>query len=350
MEVDNGFEEEGVVRFSLSLPAEYTEASTRSFRRAVVREAAVPGVDGASWGVSIPFDGVTFLADVSAAGRPEARMEVITNYVDRDFFSVLGIPLIRGRGISSDAAGRSEVVVSQALATRLWPDGGAVGRRLRTWDDGAVFEVVGVVGNTRYRSLDGVLDPVAYFSPNDAFGTGHLVLKTEHGGAVAAVRERIESLDGKVPAHDVRGMKAILEGLLWRDRLVTAGVGAFGVLGLALTGLGLCGVAVRLVGARKREIGVRIALGARRRDVFVMVVWEGGTLVACGIVAGMGLVVGGWRLLRSQVPELGLAGMAGSLAEAVIVMVVVGGLALVIPALRAVAMDPATILGRSRRP
>ena len=344
--IDNGFKEEGVVRISLSFPAEYTQASARAFRRALVSGAsAVPGVDAAGWGVSIPFDGVTFLADVSADGRGEARVEVITNYVDPGFFSVMGIPLIRGRGWSGDGEGRSaEVVVSQVLATRFWPAGEAVGRRLRTWDDGAVFEVVGVVGNTRYRSVDGAVEPVVYFPPDDAFVTGHLVMRMEHSGGVAAFWEQIGSLDDRVLAHDVRGMEDILEDMFWRDRLVAAGVGGFGVLALALMGLGLGGTATRLVGLRKREIGVRMALGARRSDVFMLVMGENGFVVASGILAGIGIALGGWRLLLSRVPELDLAGMAGAVGEAVVVVIVVDVLAVGIPAWRAVTVDPAMAL------
>lgn len=344
--IDNGFDEAGVVRISLSFPAEYTKASTRYFRRAVVSEAsAVPGIDAAGWGVSIPFDGVTFLADVSADERPEERVEVITNYVDPGFFSALGIPLIRGGGWSGDGGGRStEVVVSKALATRFWPDGEVVGRRLRTWDDGAVFEVVGVVGNTRYRSLDGAVELVVYFPPNDAFVTGHLVVSTGHIGGVGALRERIGSLDDRVLVRDVRGMEEILEAMFWRDRLVTAGVGGFGVLALTLMGLGLGGTATRLVGLRKREIGVRMALGARRRDVFMLVMGENGFVVASGILAGTGLALGGWRLLLSRVPELDLVGMAGAVGEAVIVVMMVEVLAVAFPAWRAATVDPATVL------
>ncbi len=343
--IDNGFEAEGVVRMSLSFPADYTEASRRSFRLALVSLAsAAPGIDGAGWGVSVPFGGVTFLAEVSADGRPETRMDVVTNYVDSGFFSVLGIPLIRGRGWLGDGEGPLEVVVSQALATRLWPDGEAVGRRMRTTDDGAAFEVVGVVGNTRYRSVDGALAPVAYFRPSDAFGMGHLIFGAEHGVGAAAVRELVTSLDGRVLTHDVRGMEDILADVFRRDRLVATGVGGFGVLALALMGLGLGGTASRVVGLRKQEIGLRMALGGRRWDVFMLLMGDSGFVVASGIVVGTGIFVGGWRLLASRVPELGVGGVVGALGEAVIVVVAVGVLAVAIPVWRAVTVDPGRVL------
>ena len=324
LRMDHGFEPDGVLSVRIPLSrAGYTEKTTGTFRRSLVREvAALPGVRHSSWAFSVPFDGITLLNEVEPEQGSRDPTLVIVNWVDRQFFTTMGISIVRGRGFSEDERWRREVVVSQRLAAMLWPDGDPVGRRLRTVHDDRTFDVVGVVGDTRYRNPDAGIEPMVYFSPNDALPAGYLLVQTAAppSSMVAAVRARTKALDARVLTHDARTMHDFIDALLSQDRRAATGTGLFGAIGLLLVGLGLYGAAARLVGLRRREIGVRLAIGARPRDVCLLLLWEAGVVAICGAVAGVGTVLGGWRLVRNQIPALDAAGLTGALGVSLLVL------------------------------
>ena len=348
MRIDPGFDAENVLRLRISVAEVADEAAAGVLRRTLVSEvAALPGIVDASWGLSIPFGGLAFLTDMASDDGSGPPLTVVTNYVDRRFFSTLGIPFVLGRGFSEGERRRAEVVVSRRLASSLWPAGEPVGRRLRdAAAGGATYEVVGVVGDARYRSLEDELPHVAYFPPDDAFPSGHLVVKSDLPTArtAAAVRERVRALLPGVPIPDTRTLEDVLHTLLERERLVTAGVGAFSGLGLALAAVGLAGTAARQVGRRRREIGVRLALGARPRDVFLMLLRQGGTVLVGGLAGGTALAAGCWRLVRNQLYGVDTAGMVLTLGGAALVLATTGILAVALPARRAMAVEPAAAL------
>lgn len=348
MRIDPGFDADGVLRVNLNLQEVGHSASTAAaFRRALLNEVAtLPAVHAAGWGVSVPFNGIWFLQDVTRGAADSATPTLVQfNHVDRRFFSALGIPVVRGRGFTEDDEGRRTVVVSQRLAALLWPDGDPVGGTLRTTFDGRVHDVVGVVGDTRYRRLEAV-EPVAYFPPDDAALHGHLLVKTDlpPAAASAALRERIRALDARVLTHDVRTMRGIVDDLLWRNRLAAASVGVFGTLGLLLAGVGLYGAGARRVGLRRREIGVRLALGARRRDVFLLLLREGGLVLIAGALGGAGLAAAGWQIARHRIQDVGTGSLTAAFVETALVLGAVGVLAAALPARRAMAVDPAGTL------
>ena len=286
-QIELGFEAEGVLRAQFDLGASgYTELTAKAFRQELVREAAaLPGVQTASWAVSLPFEGITMLYDVSPSSaqrtQAETPLEVIGNHVDRNFFATLGIPIIRGQGFSDADQGRRVIVISQLLAHRLWSDGDPIGRRLQV--DMALgevaYDVVGVVGNARYENLEAELVPAVYFPlpREDAPGLdGNLLLKTELPLSTIAsgLRQRIDELDKNVAVRDIRALSAALDAVLAPDRLAATTVGAFSLFAILLAGLGLFGTVSRMTGRRRREIGVRIALGAKRRDVLALLLGE----------------------------------------------------------------------------
>ena len=275
-QIELGFEAEGVLRAQFDLGASgYTELTAKAFRQELVREtAALPGVQTASWAVSLPFEGITMLYDVSPSSaqrtQAETPLEVIGNHVDRNFFATLGIPIIRGQGFSDADQGRRVIVISQLLAHRLWSDGDPIGRRLQVeLAPGEVtYDIVGVVGNARYENLEAELVPAVYFPlpREDAPGLdGNLLLKTELPLSTIAsgLRQRIDELDKNVAVRDIRALSAALDAVLAPNRLAATTVGAFSLFAILLAGLGLYGTISRMTGRRRREIGVRIALGAK---------------------------------------------------------------------------------------
>lgn len=348
LRMDHGFEPDGVLSVRLPLSrAGYSETTTGAFRRDVLREvAALPGVRRASWAVSVPFDGITLLNELAPGRGSQDPSPAIANYVDRRFFATMGIPIVRGRGFSEDERRQSEVVVSQRLAAILWRGGNPVGRRLRTVHDNRPFDVVGVVGDARYRDPETAIEPMVYFPPNDTMPSAHLLLQTDTppSSVVTAVRARIKALDPRVLTYDTKTMHEFIDALLSRDRRAAAGTGLFGVLGLLLVGLGLYGAASRLVGLRQREIGVRLAIGGRPRDMCLLLLGEAGIVAVCGAVAGAGTLLGGWRLVRNQIPALDVTGLVGALGASLLVLGAVVALAVLAPCRRAMAVDPAVSL------
>lgn len=327
------------------------------FRRAVLRDvAALPGVRASSWALFVPFEGFTFVNHVAPGdGSQESRM-VLANHVDRRFFEALGIPVVRGRGFSEGKRWRSEVVVSQQLAATLWPGRDPIGQRLRSESFSKTYDVAGVVGDIRYRDAgeperahgnqEPGMEPTVYFPPDDALPSSHLLVRTElpPESVTAAVRARTRALDPGVPTHDVRTLGDLVDAVLSQDRRAAAGVGAFGAVGLVLVGLGLYGVAARLVVLRRREIGVRLALGARPRDVVRLLLADGGLTIAWGAATGAGVAVGGWRLAGSRIAGLDTTGMVSLLGVSLLILGAVGAAAILLPARRALRVDPAVTL------
>lgn len=286
LRLDHGFEPDKVLSVRIPLrQAGYTATNAGVVRRALMREiGALPGVGRAGWARSVPFDGVTLLHEVEAeVGEGESRL-VIANFVDRGFFAAMTIPVLRGREFSEDERWRGEVVVSQRLAAMLWPGGVGVGEPLRAAHDGRTFEVVGVVGNTRYRNPGEGMEPVVYFAPDDALSTGYVLVKTDvpAWSMIGAVRARIREVDPRVATHDVRSMGAFIDAVLGQERQAAVGVGGFGVIGLVLVGAGLYAATARMVALRRREIGVRVALGARPGDVWRRLLGDGGMVLGAG--------------------------------------------------------------------
>ena len=254
--------------------------------------------------------------------------------------------MLRGRGFVDADLGAPVTVISRRLAAQLWRERDPIGGRLRRVHDGMLFEVVGIADDTLYHSLHGESLPVAYFPPDDAVAFGHLVAQTDlRPATVAAVLgNRIAALDPEAGTPDVRTMGSIVDALLARDRQAAANVGGLGLIALLLTCLGFHGAISRLVELRRREIGVRLALGASPRGVFLLLLREGGLVLGTGVVGGAGVAVGCWRLLQSRIHGVDAAGMVAVLAVATIAVGVVGLLAVIVPARRTATVDPAVVL------
>ena len=358
LRTDHGFDPAGVLSVRLPLrQAGYTETTAPAFRRALLRDmAALPGVRVASWALFVPFDSFTFEDEVAPGdGSQESRM-VLANYVDRRFFSALGIPVVHGRGFSEEEGRRREVVVSQRLAAMLWPGRDPTGQRLRSVSYNRTYDVVGVVGDTRYRivgeaerarrGLEPGMEPIVYFPPDDAMPSSHLLVRTDlpPRSMTSAARARIGALDPEMLTHDVSTLGDFVDAVLSQDRRAAAGVGAFGGVGLVLVGLGLYGAAARLVGLRRREIGIRMALGARPGDVVRLLLADGGLTMAWGTAVGAGIAVGSWRLAGSRVADLDTTGVVGLLGLSLLILGVAGAAAILVPARRAMRVDPAVAL------
>jgi predicted permease len=279
--------------------------------------------------------------------------------VDEGYFHALGVRLIRGRTFEprDDASAPGVVVVNETLARRYWPGESPVGRRLdgrtrgigplgRRLLPGSRVEVIGVVSDVRNTSLTAEPEPAIYWSARQfPFKKMYIVVRgaAPPAALAARVRDEVRRLDPALPLGEMRPLDRVLAASVDPPRLVMLLMTAFAALALALAAIGIYGILSYTVSHRRRELGLRLALGARPADVLRLVVGEALALAAVGALAGAAAAAAGGRLLAGL-----LYGVrpADPLTTAAVTAVVLG-VALVAclgPGRRAALTDPARTL------
>jgi predicted permease len=348
--VDPGFEPRGLVRMTIVLPeAKYGDPRRRAafFRALLDRVRAVPGVDSAAAVSDIPLSG-TNNWPVAIEGRPtppvSQQPNVVTAIVAGDYFGTARIPLLRGRRFTAQDAADAPgvVVISASMAKRFWPDEDPVGKRLTTaFAAEKAREVVGVVGDVKLHGLE-VPEPVpAMYLPLEQVPTGHMELAIRTRvpnilpGAVAAVH----AMDPDQPVLDSGPVERLIRDSLSRQRFAMLVLGGFAVLALLLAAVGIYSVLAYAVRRRRREIGIRMALGAQSSAVVRLIVIQGMRPTLVGLAVGMAVALALGRVVASLLygvrpsdPAI-LAGVAGLLC-------LVAAVACLLPALRASRIDP----------
>ena len=357
-QTDPGFRADGVLTLRTALPTTtYAETARREqFYNAVLSDVrALPGVTHAAYTSFVPMVMRGGVWPVTVDGKPQdigVRDSVLLRQVTPGYFPAMGIPLLRGRVIASaDTAGTQRVaVVSEGCVRQHWPGLDPIGRRLFVAFNERV--VVGVVGDVRIRGLEGNTEPQVYIPsaqvPDNAivfYAPKDLVVRSSvpPTSLVPAIREIISRVDPQQPVSDVQTMQAILERETAARRVQVLVIGAFAAIAFLLAGVGLHGVLAFSVSSRARDIGVRMALGADRREIILMILRQAVLLAGVGIVLGGALAWAAGRsmqaLLAGVSPTNGLAfGLTGLL---VLVMTSAGSL---LPALRAVRIDPIMVI------
>jgi putative ABC transport system permease protein len=343
-----------VARLSLSLGRRLTEPQERALGAALVeRVQTIPGVRSAALGSALPPNGrmiAVTLKDVPTARGIASEYQVNAAPTTPDFFGTLGIPLLKGRlfNESDDGAHPRVMIVSADVARDLY---GAepIGRTLSlpTPQGGSVTAtVVGVVGDVKYKGLAGPAEPTLYVPfAQQPWPTAFLVARTtgEPGAIAADLRRAIGEVDRQVGVASVRALDDILSQEIAQPGFRTAVLSAVAGLAIALAAIGLSGVVGYSVSRRTAEIGVRVVLGADRRDVLWMVLREGLLLGAVGGAVGLAVALALTRLLATF-----LFGVTAtdplSFASATAFLVVVVLAASYLPARRASRIDPTAAL------
>jgi predicted permease len=326
------------------------------YRRILQTVSAIPGVESASLSIVRPVDDQYYLIDVvdTVDGRrlpDRERIRVAWNSLSENYFATVGMPLLRGRDFDAhDGPASSRVmIVNESLARQALPGQDPIGHRL----GGA--EIVGVVKDALYGGAREQPRPVLYRSvfqgvggtdPGSWVGVGGLSFELRYGGGsrlVDDVRRAVASVDRNLPVFRIKTLRAQTDDSLVRERLLAMLSTFFGGLGLGLACLGLYGLMAYGVARRTGEIGVRMALGARRGQIVWMVAREGLLLVAGGIAAGIPLAVWGSRYARALLFGVDAAGVL-TIAVPALVLITVAALAGFLPALRASRVDPMTAL------
>jgi predicted permease len=370
--VEPGFRVSGEILAEVDASlAGYDETRARETYRAVVeRLQAIPGVESVSLAATVPFGMIELGKTVqrssdapsSAAGSASAAHQVDCRYnvVSGDYFSTMGIPLLRGRvftALDAAATKHSVAILDQATAAKLWPGGEAVGKNVRMISGGGnapavEAEVVGVVANIQ-ESVIGTQRPShIYMAFGQAFQSDmniHLWTSVQDPQSEArlleTVRSEIRAVDPHLPVLALKTMRTHMDSSfdLWVVRMGANMFVIFGGVALLLAAIGLYGVRAYTVSMRTREIGIRMALGARASDALRMMLGEGMTLFGIGAAVGLVLSLAVGKLLSSMLYSVGSFDPVVQLA-APCLLAAVSLVACYIPARRAARLDPMVAL------
>jgi predicted permease len=283
------------------------------------------------------------------------NIDVYMNAVGPRFFETLGTPLLMGRSFGAQDQANSTVVavINQTMGRRYFAGRSPIGHHIGrwNWDGRREYEVVGVVGDAKYMSLREDTPPTAYlYIPQSPRIPGDVTFEVQSAVSTSAVvpqvRDVLLSVDSRLIAEDVKTLAEQVDQSLNEERLVSTVSGCFGALALVLACIGLYGVMAYAVARRTNEIGLRMALGAEKGDVFRMVIGQGLRLALAGLVIG---VVGALVLARlltsfSQLLFGVRAADSPTIVGVSLVMLTVAAIACFIPASRAMRVDPMVTL------
>jgi predicted permease len=361
--VQPGFVPDDVAVTTVLLPlAKYgTGASRAGFMQDVLeRLRATPGVRGAAMTDWVPLSTDRWSGPIEVEDHPlppdagGVRHPVAT--VDGQYFGTAGIPLLRGRSFGPMDEPRSfeDVIVSHAFARRYWHGASPLGKRIRPFGrSGTWHTIVGEVGDVHYEALDKPADDIVYFPVVKREGDGSVPYKltvlarTRAGGTgatVAAIRDIVHALDPAMPTFGEGTLDEVVRRASARSRALVVLLAVASGVALTLGAVGLYGVVAYGVSVRRREIGVRMALGARPADVSRAVAVGGLRLAVVGIAIGMAGAIAFTRLLGGLLYEVS-ATDPWVLGLTAVVLLVVAFVASWLPARRAAAVDPAEVLG-----
>ncbi len=347
--IEPGFDSDGVLVLSLTMPAwRYPEQSqlTTLHRQLLERVGGLPDVRSAATSSHVPLSDFGANTDFAIEGRPPAlpgaELRINLRAVGPGYFRTLGIPLLSGRDFTaSDGADVPVVAINEAARRRYWPDEDPLGQRLVT-KSLALGEIVAVVGDAKQHALREDLEPELYVPPSMIpFRILDLVVKTDGDPLRLAgpVREAIQGIDPQLSIQEIAPLDQIVGRALTSPRFNMLLIGLFAAIALVLATVGIFSVMTYSVSQRTRDIGIRLALGARAPDVYTLVVRHGAMLTLLGVVIGGAAALALTRVLADLLygvtafDPLTFAGVAAPLAA-----VDVG--ASYLPARRAAAVDP----------
>lgn len=328
---DHGFDRGGVLTLQVVLPqAAYGKVEQiRAFQSEIVsRWQQIPGVRSAGFGSNLPWSGWdenTGFGIVGRAAVPGESTNSRFQSADNGYFRALRFRLLRGRfpEQSDTATAPSVVVVNDTFARRYFPDTEALGQTLDIWDQKC--RIVGVVADVRDRPADATAEPAFWWpAAQMPFSQFRAVLRTDGDplSLVSAMRQAVDSLDRELPLAEVRTMDDVATRALAERRFALWLCEAFAALAMALAAIGIYGLLTYFVRQRRREIGLRLALGATRPSVLWMIVANGMVLAAAGIVIGLAMAPVAGRAVSSLLYGVGTVDVLSLLLAPAIIVVV----------------------------
>ncbi|HKE35034.1 MAG TPA: ABC transporter permease [Candidatus Acidoferrum sp.] len=351
--MDPGFEPKNLFMLAFDLGAlHYDEGHGQQFLRAVVERAnATPGVKAAAVASNFPLGG-GFARTVFPEGEDESTgyRGTLTQLDDitTGYFDALRIPLVRGR-VFTDADRKETTpvaIINEAMAKKFWPNQEAIGKRFHFFGDTMLREVVGIARNSTVNAIGEDPVPLVYLPVAQDYAPA-ATLQVQTTGkpepVIAGVRAQIQSLEPNLAITNVQTIGEIIDQGLWAPEMGAALLTVFGGLAMVLAAVGVYGVLAYSVTQQTREIGIRMAMGAERRDVLGLVVGQGLKLTGAGLALGILVALGLTRQLSSLLFNVSAYDPL-TYAGVTVILVSVALLACYIPARRATRVDPLVAL------
>jgi predicted permease len=355
--VDVGFNPQNLLLFQVNPALNRYDAAQmpRLYRDLLDRLAAVPGSRGVAMSQpallsgSVNTTGIYVQGRTYPIGRRDLDNDIHRVVISSNFFDVMQIPIVTGRALTDrdDASAPKVVVINEAAARKYFPQQNAVGQHFGSSPETAGnLEIVGVLRDAKYNSVRDPAPPTMYVPYRQA-RLGSAVFEVRTAGlpasAVGAVREAVRQIDPNLPVTNVSTQLEQIDERFAQERLFAQAYALFGVLALLLASIGLFGLMSYSVSRRTNEIGIRMALGARREDVLKLVMRESMSLVAIGVASGVLIAALGARFIAAllfDVPPRDVTTMAVAIG----VMAIVSAFASYLPARRASRVDPMVAL------
>jgi len=357
LDVRPGFDPQNVLTLRVQLPgAQYDKATKVAsfYDQVLTRVSGLPGVQHVGAAYQTPFtpgaDNSMFFIRGRQAGPGEPPPHADYAFVSADYFATIGQPIVQGRGFQpSDMragnyfAPNSVAIIDEELARRFWPNGDALGGGLSWGKEGPWATIVGIAKTAQIKDLAEQSKGTFYLPAYVPMST--LVVRTagDPKPLAGAIRDQVLAVDPNQPVFDVKTMEERVAVTLETRRFAVVLLGIFGALALLLAAIGLYGVLAFAVSQRTREIGIHMALGARTRDVLLMVIRQGMALVVIGVVLGVAGAYAVTRTIRSLLFEIGTTDPLTFVFVSVL-LAVVGFVACYLPARRATKVDPLVAL------
>jgi predicted permease len=354
--VDPGLQLAGrsLVSFSPSLLRYDVSQAEAFYRRLLERVRQTPGIESAALVAWVPLGfafeerGFIIHGEDAAHGpeaRPMQRTVSLLDVVSPTAFETMGVPIRSGRTFSDQdsSAAPAVAIVNETFARRAWPGGSPLGRKVRVDREKSEWlTVIGVAADGKYRTLTEppmpcLFRPLAQ-EPVDAL-TLVAKFRDGHRGTIAAIRREVQALDPNMPCLDVKTMDQQMAKVRFVPQALTALAGPAALIAMLIAAIGLYGVIAYSVGRRTSEFGIRLSIGAQRRDVTAMVMSQGLWLVGIGLLSGLGAAFALSRVMQRLLVGVSASDPAVFGGTAVLIMTV-GALATYVPARRASRVDP----------
>ena len=354
--VDPGYDPENVLTFQVNLPqTRYPDVAQRRtfYEQVLQRTDMMAGVRSAGVVNILPLtqNNIRLAFAIPGEGDYQQRAAADVRIVSADYFDAMGIPIVEGRAFTDqDREGQQAVLlVNQTFANRYFPDASPVNQELRAGPSGSQ-RIVGIVGDVRHQGLDSDVQPEVYFAFMQAtqlFGNLSMTFAIRTAGdpmaVVPEVRRDVLDLDSSLTVDNIRTMEDRLYSSVAEPRFYAVLIGVFAAIALILASVGIYGVLAYSVSQRTREIGIRMALGAEKRNVLRLILGQGLILTAIGIVAGLAGAFAVTRYLESML--FGLTALDPTVFVAVtVILTLTAVVACYVPARRATRVDPIVAL------
>jgi putative ABC transport system permease protein len=355
MNVNPGFDVNGVLTWQMNLPPHLTTPGDRLafYQEFFARMEAMPGVVSVGGTTRVPLGSTSVSTQIQRESHPMPVAELPEVQFRRamhNYFQAMGIPIRRGRGFEATDTGTAPpvAIINETMASKLFPTQDPVGQHVRIGSapSGPWTTIVGVIGDVRHGGLEEQPQPEMYINylqgpPVSPF----IVMRTAGDPSLLAepVRAEMRRLDKNIPLYDMRTMSTLRSDAISTRRFILLVVGAFGVLALGLAAIGVYGVMSLIVSERTREVGVRLALGAKPSQLLRMIVRQAATLGAIGVAIGVLIALPTALLLQGQL--YGIASIdPATFVSVPAVLLLISALAALVPARKAMRIDPVEAL------